>query len=433
MNVCRMKKLLVTIGLLTYNHEKYIADALEGLLSQEYEEIELIILDDASKDKTSLIISQYMKKLEEKFTRVVSIRNEKNCGNIPYNCNYMIKQSKGNLYYAISGDDILLPSGIRFLCEVFQNHPECTAIHANMISIHDTYSFGDKIDINNLVRKDKKSGFESNNLFYRLMYKNCILAPTVMLRKEIFDRYGYRDECIAFEDYEYWLRISQTEKFYYLNKPIVLYRKAETSMTNFKDVKRLQIAIKSDFQTKRKYIGKLSKSEETECWKEYLNYYSQLCTKNQYKEGLKQLENLKKEMNIKIEQWDTISERSFKKKQTDEVLRNLMKTKRVSNTLANYLKKQKIYDVAIYGYSESGIVLHKTLLNAGINIKYIIDRKGRMLDCTCPVYTIDNILPDIDAVIVVPTGLYKSVKLILEEKVNGNIFDLDEMLETFIF
>ena len=57
-----MENPLISIGLLTYNHEKYISDALEGLLSQDYERIELIILDDASTDSTRQIVYRYMEK-----------------------------------------------------------------------------------------------------------------------------------------------------------------------------------------------------------------------------------------------------------------------------------------------------------------------------------------------------------------------------------
>ena len=69
-----MENPLVSIGLLTYNHDKYIANALDGLLSQEYKTIEVIILNDASCDNTSLIIEQYMPRMVERFTRVIYLK-----------------------------------------------------------------------------------------------------------------------------------------------------------------------------------------------------------------------------------------------------------------------------------------------------------------------------------------------------------------------
>ena len=51
---------LVSICVLTYNHEKYIQDSLKGFLSQTYSKIELIILDDSSTDRTVELIEAMM-------------------------------------------------------------------------------------------------------------------------------------------------------------------------------------------------------------------------------------------------------------------------------------------------------------------------------------------------------------------------------------
>lgn len=211
-----MKTPLISVGLLTYNHEKYISDALEGLLSQDYERIELIILDDASTDNTLQIIYQYMKRLQNKFIRVVDISNQINCGNIPHNCNCMIMEMRGDFYFEISGDDIILPSGLSTMYEELQKHDVCTIAYSNMIPVEDTYTFGDVFDLNSLFIRNRKSRVEPDNLFQQLMSHNIsITAPTVLFRREVFDKHGYYDEDIAFEDYEYWLRVSQTEKIFF--------------------------------------------------------------------------------------------------------------------------------------------------------------------------------------------------------------------------
>ena len=82
---------LVSIILLTYNHAQYIEDNILGLLEQDYSNVELIILDDASRDRTVEIIKCYHKELIEKFKRVEFFENKTNSGNIPYNINCMLK------------------------------------------------------------------------------------------------------------------------------------------------------------------------------------------------------------------------------------------------------------------------------------------------------------------------------------------------------
>ncbi len=59
-------------------------------------------------------------------------------------------------------------------------------------------------------------------MFRRLMFGNAILAPAVMIKRDLLKRYGYLDESIAYEDYEFWLRLSFHQvRFYYLNENLV--------------------------------------------------------------------------------------------------------------------------------------------------------------------------------------------------------------------
>ena len=98
---------LVSIVLLTYNHERYIGDCLQSILEQDYGKIELLMLDDASKDKTVAIIESYFEALREKCDYVLFIKNKKNKGNIPFNMNRLLKKSRGSYCKMLGGDDIL--------------------------------------------------------------------------------------------------------------------------------------------------------------------------------------------------------------------------------------------------------------------------------------------------------------------------------------
>lgn len=422
---------LVSIGLLTYNHEKYIADALEGILSQNYRPIELIILDDASIDDTPLIIQKYMKRLKEKLVRVIFIQNKENVGNIPCNFNRLIRESKGDFYYSISGDDVLLPQSINLLWETLKKYPECIMVHANMVKIPDSYHFGDEINMNETVWKNKKSQIETDNFFYRLMYRNYILAPTVMRCKKTFYKYGYHDESIAYEDYEYWLRISQNEKIYYLDRTTVLYRKSETSMTNFSGNNyKLQVAMDAVFLTLKKYVQYLNISEQKECWRKYFTDFIQLCQHNQYYDGLKSLEKKMNKIGILLDEPQANKDYLLEIRRKEcELLAIWKESKVITHIIEQYLENKNIYHVAIYGYSKLGVMLCDELLNSKVNVDYIIDRKGRMLECSLKVYTLEDSLPPIDAIIVAPIGLYEEIKYILRQKISTEIVDVHYLIK----
>src|SRR4051812_44240337 len=92
---------LVSIGLPVYNGEKYIAEAIESLLSQDYTNIEIIISDNASTDNTPQICQQY----QHKNPRIRYFRNDTNIG-ASNNFNRTFELSKGEFFMWAAYDDL---------------------------------------------------------------------------------------------------------------------------------------------------------------------------------------------------------------------------------------------------------------------------------------------------------------------------------------
>ena len=105
---------LISILVASYNHEKYIGYMLESALNQTYSNIELIIIDDCSKDKTNEIIESYKEKCEEKFTRFIHIKKEENKGIID-SVNKLIDQAQGEYCFLMASDDAIKPNAIKIL------------------------------------------------------------------------------------------------------------------------------------------------------------------------------------------------------------------------------------------------------------------------------------------------------------------------------
>ena len=419
---------LISLGLLAYNHEKYIADALEGILSQTYPSLELIILDDASTDNTVQIIERYMQRLQDKFRRVLFIKNEQNCGNIPKNCNRIIDEIKGEFYFECSGDDILLPNAVAILQEQLVEHPSCIAIHANAIFIDDAFHFGDEVVNNSLIHDNRATQIESETLFKRMMYYNRIVTPTVMLYSKVFQKYGNHDENIKFEDYEYWLRLSQKEKFLYLDKPVLLYRRHEESYTTHegKDgAQKTRIAIEADYAAKKKYIDKLSLEEQSQCWNFYHEIYEQQCEQYGYGDELKLLLKLMQKENVVLSKPKSIYHRLKRQRLENDIIEKWLNIKDKQRVLGAYFESWGVSTIAVYGYSRLGKILLRELAKDGITTDYIIDKQGEMLEAPLPVYTLNDSLPKVDAIIVAPPGLIRIVKQSLTDKIFTNIFDLE--------
>lgn len=115
-----MNQPLVTIWMPTFNHELFIAKAIESALFQGYENVEVLVGDDCSTDATWSIVSEYIKKFPYK---VKGYRNDCNQG-ITSNCNKMLDYVSGNYIAFSSGDDLILKGRIEKQVQWFLKNPE---------------------------------------------------------------------------------------------------------------------------------------------------------------------------------------------------------------------------------------------------------------------------------------------------------------------
>jgi glycosyltransferase involved in cell wall biosynthesis len=107
---------LATVAMVTYNSEKYVSAAISSVLSQSYENLELVIVDDASADRTWEIICG------QKDSRIRAYRNAANVGEYP-NRNLALHYARGKYVVYIDGDDILYPHGLDFMVRSLREFP----------------------------------------------------------------------------------------------------------------------------------------------------------------------------------------------------------------------------------------------------------------------------------------------------------------------
>ena len=100
----------LSIGLPVYNGEKFLAESIESLLGQSYEDFELIISDNASTDGTADICRRYA----QQDPRIRYIRQQQNIGSAP-NHNFVIEQARGELFKHASHDDLYARDLVRTL------------------------------------------------------------------------------------------------------------------------------------------------------------------------------------------------------------------------------------------------------------------------------------------------------------------------------
>lgn len=125
-----MQTPLISVLIPTYNVEKYIEQAIDSIINQTYTNLEIIVVDDCSQDKTFTILSE----LASKDQRIKLFRNKSN-QKIVETLNFAIQQATGDYYARMDGDDISLPDRFEKQLHFLQENVEIGLVGLNVIMI----------------------------------------------------------------------------------------------------------------------------------------------------------------------------------------------------------------------------------------------------------------------------------------------------------
>jgi len=219
-----MNEPLVSIVVITYNSSKYVVETLDSIRLQTYQNIELIISDDASSDNTITICKSWLKQNESRYVRTEVVTSPKNTG-IPANCNRGINVAHGEWVKLIAGDDVLCPDYLALCLKHIVNKKE-QEIHFLYTNIE---RFGlekpkGKSDLSKL--KINKNSITAKEQFQILLRYNPILAVSFISHNETLKKLGgFNEKYPLFEDWPMWLNITQMGyKIHYLDIVGVKYR-----------------------------------------------------------------------------------------------------------------------------------------------------------------------------------------------------------------
>lgn len=209
-----------------YNGERFLPEAIDSILNQTWVDFELLIVDDGSTDGSSEILSGYANRDK----RVTLIRNETNLG-LVRTLNRGLDLTDSPYIARMDQDDISLPDRLQKQAMYLQQHPEVGVLGTNI-----TYIDSEGRDLK--YSRPKHNRYESP-LFIRwsLLWRNPIYHPTVMIRRAVLERTGfkYNPEYEAAEDYEFWARLSHHTILARLEDVTVKYRISATSMSKLQN------------------------------------------------------------------------------------------------------------------------------------------------------------------------------------------------------
>jgi glycosyltransferase involved in cell wall biosynthesis len=261
-----MTSSLVSIIIPMYNAEKYIRETLYSALDQTYKNIEIIVIDDGSTDKSSQIVSSIKdKRLKYKHQENSGVSSARNHG---------LSISKGKFINFLDSDDLLYKNAIVEKLKYFEKDKDFGIVQSAM----------QVIDFESIKIDDLQCGMEGWLLDDLLLWeRNCVSTPSSVLVKRTvaLEVGGFDEELSTAADQEFYFRVAKKYKIGCISYPLGSYRKHDQNMhMNIRLMERDHIlaykkARKKDFfkssMFRKRCFGNLYKILAGSYWKDDSN------------------------------------------------------------------------------------------------------------------------------------------------------------------
>lgn len=210
-----MKKPLVSVILPAYNHEKHIQFAIESVLTQTFQDFELLISDDYSTDGTADVIRSY------RDHRIKTYWPQKNQG-ATINHKSLLEKAMGKYIALINSDDVWYPERLAKGVAYLEANHECAAC----------FSWADFIDEDNHTIEQNPNVFKQPNrtqaqwIYHFYTKGNCLCHPSILIRTEVYQDLGaYNLSLRQLPDFDMWVRIIKKYKIHILEESLVQHRR----------------------------------------------------------------------------------------------------------------------------------------------------------------------------------------------------------------
>lgn len=225
-----MNDILVSVSVISYNSEKTILETLESIKSQTYQNIELIVSDDCSQDKTVEITEQWIAENKERFARVELLTIDHNSG-ISANVNRALRACQGEWMKGIAADDILLPECISTNINYVLEHKYVEIVYSRLSAFKKEEDGSFKFLYNTPLDKDVNDAllFSENTAheqFIKLLNYGCIVqAPSCFAKVDLLRKNLCDEKYKLIDDYPQMLQITRSgTKLFFFPDITVLYR-----------------------------------------------------------------------------------------------------------------------------------------------------------------------------------------------------------------
>jgi glycosyltransferase involved in cell wall biosynthesis len=215
---------IVTVIALCYNHERFLIECLESIRAQTFQDFELIVADDCSRDGSPGLIDAW---LAQHRPDAVFLRHEKNAG-LCKTLNEALARAHGEFISMIATDDMWEPDKIERQLEAMRTQSEQVAVVYSDATQMD--EAGKRLPKNFIEAHRPGSKCPSGHVFSAMADGNFIPAMATLIRRQAIEAVGGYDQRLTYEDYDMWLRLAQRYDFLFCPGMVARYRIVSTSL-----------------------------------------------------------------------------------------------------------------------------------------------------------------------------------------------------------
>ncbi|MBE2224178.1 MAG: glycosyltransferase [Anaerolineae bacterium] len=182
---------LVSVVIPNFNHGKYLGDAIQSVLTQDYPYVEIIVVDDGSTDNSREVVEPFARQVKYIWQANQGLSAARNTG---------INAALGDFIGVLDADDMYEPNFLSSLVPIMAKNPEIDGVYCG-------YQFVDHK--NSPLPQIEARSIPSGELYQSLLAGNFLVPESMLVRKHCYENVGPFDVSLrALEDWDMWLRIS---------------------------------------------------------------------------------------------------------------------------------------------------------------------------------------------------------------------------------
>jgi glycosyltransferase involved in cell wall biosynthesis len=204
----------VSVIIPAYNAMTYLPETVESVLRQTFTEFEVLIIDDGSSDH----IVQWVSQVTDPRVKLISQANQ----GLPGARNTGIAHAQGEYLAFLDADDLWESTKLEKQVRCLDSNPAVGLVHTPMVLVNEQGNSTGRVMASNA----------EGDVWQKLLERNVIACPSVMLRRCCFETVGVFDRNLrSLEDWDMWIRIASRYPFAMIKEPLAYYRQLPNSMS----------------------------------------------------------------------------------------------------------------------------------------------------------------------------------------------------------